>query len=155
MFDYTMDHLCSYTATLRQPFEVLGETPAGLRLNAYVTGGEVSGPRLRGRLLPVGGDWLTVRRDGVGILDVRATIETHDGALIYVEYQGVLELGADGYQRMLSGTPPLQAPIQAAPRLLTAHADYLWVNRLQCLNVGMADFATSSVSYDVYAVRSR
>jgi hypothetical protein len=29
------------------------------------------------------------------------------------------------------------------------------VNRLQCLNVGMADFATSSVSYDMYAVRSR
>jgi hypothetical protein len=155
MFDYTMDHLCSYTATLGQPFEVLGETPAGLRLNAYVTGGEVSGARLRGRLLPVGGDWLTVRRDGVGLLDVRATIETHDGALISVEYTGVLELGADGYQQMLSGTPPLHALIQAAPRLLTAHADYLWVNRLQCLNVGMADFATSSVSYDMYAVRSR
>jgi len=155
MFKYTMEHICSYTVTLAQPFEMIGETPVGLRLNAYVTGGEVTGPRLRGRLLSVGGDWLTVRPDGVGVLDVRATIETHDGALIYVTYNGVLEFGADGYQRMLGGNPPLRAPIQAAPRFLTSHPDYLWLNRLQCLNVGMADLATSTVSYDTYAVHSR
>jgi len=35
-----------------------------------------------GKLRPVGGDWLTIRKHGVAILDVRATIETHDGALI-------------------------------------------------------------------------
>lgn len=153
MFDYKLEHLCSYTATLSQPFEVIGETSAGLRINAYVSGGDVTGPRLKGRLLPVGGDWLTVCRDGVGMLDVRATIQTHDEALIYLEYKGVLEFGADGYARMLAGDPPARATIQAAPRLLSAHPDYQWVNRLQCINVGMADFASSSVSYDMYAVR--
>jgi hypothetical protein len=155
LFDYTMEHLCSYSATLAQPFEVIGETPMGLRLNAYVTGGEISGPRLRGRMLPVGGDWLTVRPDGVGALDVRATMETHDGALVYVQYLGIMDLGADGYARMLRGEPPARAPIQAAPRFLTSHPDYLWLNRLQCLSVGMADMATSSVHYDTYAVHSR
>jgi hypothetical protein len=155
MFSYTMEHICSYTVTLAQPFEMIGETPAGLRLNAYVTGGEVTGPRLRGRVLPVGGDWLTVRPDGIGLLNVRATLETHDGALIYTEYKGVLEFGADGYQRLLNGNPPARATIQAAPLFLTSHPDYLWLNRLQCLNLGMADFATSSVSYDTYAVHSR
>jgi hypothetical protein len=155
MFDYNLEHICSYNATLRQPLEVIGETPVGLRVNAYVSGGEISGPCLRGRVLPVGADWLTIRPDGVGVLDVRATIETSDGALVYVEYMGVVDLGPDGYQRMLTGNPPARAAIQVAPRFLTSHPDYLWLNRLQCLNVGMADFATSSVSYDTYAVRSR
>ena len=155
MFDYNLEHICSYNATLRQPLEVIGETPVGLRVNAYISGGEIWGPRLRGRVLPVGADWLTIRRDGVGVLDVRATIETIDGALVYVEYMGVMDLGPDGYQRMLTGNPPARAAIQVAPRFLTSHPDFLWLNRLQCLNVGMADFATSSVSYDTYAVRSR
>jgi hypothetical protein len=155
MFNHTLEHIFSYTATLGQPFEAIGETPLGLRLNAYVTGGEVSGPRLRGRVLPVGGDWLTVRPDGVGVLNVRATMESHDGALVYIEYMGVMELGADGYQRVLRGDLPARVPIQAAPRFLTAHPAYLWLNRLQCLNVGMFDAATSSVSYDTYALHSR
>ena len=155
MFAYDLEHLCSYSAGLRQPFEVIGETPAGLRMNAYISGGEISGPRLRGRVLPVGGDWLTVRPDGVGVLNVRASAETHDGALLYIEYVGVMDLGPDGYQRMLRGEPPPKIAIQAAPRWLTAHPSYLWLNRLQCVNVGMFDAATSSVSYDVYAVHSR
>ena len=142
MFDYNLEHICSYNATLRQPLEAIGETPMGLRLNAYISGGEIWGPRLRGRVLPVGGDWLTIRADGVG-------------ALVYVEYMGVMDLGPDGYQRMLIGNPPARAAIQVAPRFLTSHSNYLWLNRLQCLNVGMADFATSSVSYDTYAVHSR
>lgn len=155
MFDCTLEHIVSYTATLRQPFEVIGATPAGLRINAYVTGGEATGPRLRGRVLPVGGDWLTVRPDGVALLDVRASLETHDGALIGLEYSGVMELGGDGYDRALRGELPNRAPIQAAPRFLTAHPAYLWLNRMQCASVGAADLGTSTVSYDIYAVRSK
>jgi hypothetical protein len=147
-----LEHICSYSATLHTPFEVIGPTPSGLRINAYVSGGEVTGPRLRGRILPVGADWLTVREDGIGVLDVRATLETHDGALIYLEYGGVLDLGADGLQRMLSGNPPARAPIRAAPRMLTAHPDYLWLNRLQLVNIGEADFTAATVYYDVYAL---
>ena len=136
MFDHTLEHICSYSATLRQPLDVIGETPVGLRVNAYISGGEIWGPRLLGRVLPVGADWLTIRPDGVGALDVRTTIETSDGTLVYVEYMGVMDLGPDGYLRRLTSNPR-------------------WLNRLQCLNVGMTDFATSSVSYDTHAVRSR
>jgi Protein of unknown function (DUF3237) len=46
-----------------------------IQLNFYVTAGEVSGPKMRGRLRTVGGDWLLLRPDGVGLLDVRATME--------------------------------------------------------------------------------
>lgn len=152
MFKYNMEHLCSYSATLKSPFEVIGPTPEGLRLNGYVTGGEVSGPRINGKVLPVGGDWLTVRPDGVGILNVRATLETDDGALIYMSYQGVGDLGENGYQDFLDGKPAGKFPLHVAPRMLTAHPDYLWVNRLQCVNIGEADLENFRVAYDLYAL---
>jgi hypothetical protein len=81
MIEYRLEHVMSYTAKLTEP-EVIGPVPEGIRLNIYVTGGEISGPRLSGKLRPVGADWLTIRRDWIGILDVRATMETTEGALI-------------------------------------------------------------------------
>jgi hypothetical protein len=84
---------------------VIGPVPEGIRVNVYATGGEVQGPELHGKLRPVGGDWLLERQDGIGMLDVRATIESHDGALIYITYTGVIDLGEDGYQQFLQGAP--------------------------------------------------
>jgi hypothetical protein len=154
MIEYRLEHLFSYSATLANPPEVIGPVPEGIRVNFYVTGGEVSGPKVRGKLRPVGGDWLTIRADGVGILDVRATIETHDGALIYVVYAGVVDMGEDGYQKFLRGEPlPSGLAIRTAPRCHTAHPDYKWLNRLQCVGVGQAVLERSEVRYDVYAVR--
>jgi hypothetical protein len=153
MFDYSMEHLFSYTATLDSNAEMIGPVPAGLRMNIYVTGGEVSGPRLQGKLRPVGADWLTIRTDGVCILDVRATIESHDGALIYVEYNGVADPGEDTYQRFLDGDPPEKLVIRAVPRVQTSHPDYLWLNRLQCVSIGEANMVDSVVSYDVYGLK--
>ena len=64
-----LEYICSYWATLTTP-EVIGPVAEGLRLNVYVTDGEVLGPQLRGRLRPVGGDWLLIRRR------VRRRVET-------------------------------------------------------------------------------
>ena len=153
MFDYTMEHVCSYTATLENPPEVIGPLAEGLRLNAYVTGGEVTGPKLQGKIRPVGADWLTIRTDGVGVLDVRATIETHDGALIYIAYKGVLDLGEDGHARFIAGELPKVLQLRTAPMLHCAHPDYAWVNRFQYVNIGEVNFETFTVAYDMYALR--
>ena len=102
----------------------------------------------------MGGDWLVIRTDGVGILDVRATIETRDeGALIYVTYTGVGDLGEDGYEKFLRGELSGSVPLRVVPRFLTSHPDYRWINRLQCLGIGEVDLDRLEVSYDVYAVR--
>jgi Protein of unknown function (DUF3237) len=85
MFEYSLEHIFSFTVNISEP-EVIGPVPEGLRINGYIAGGEVSGPRLSGKLRAVGGDWLTIRKDGVAIIDVRATIEVHDGALIGLSY---------------------------------------------------------------------
>lgn len=152
MLPYQLEHLCSYTAQLTPP-EVIGPLPEGIRINFYVTGGSVTGPRLKGILRAAGGDWLTLRSDGVGAMDVRATMETPEGALIHVAYTGVAELGEDGYARFLAGDPPPTFSLRTAPRLSSAHPDYLWLNRLQCVGIGQADLARLEVRYDVYALR--
>lgn len=108
---------------------------------------------MRGRLRTVGGDWLLLRTDGVGLLDVRATMELDDGALIYTTYGGVVDLGADGYGQFLKGVLPPRLNLRIAPRYHTGHPDYLWLNRLQCVGVGVFDVPQSKVSYDIYAMR--
>ena len=152
MIDYNLEHLFSYTVILDEP-EVIGPVPEGIRVNFHFTGGEVTGPKVYGKLRPVGADWLTIRTDGVGILEVRATIETQDEALIYSSYTGVGDLGEDGYDKFLQGELPPIVPVRVVPRCLTAHPDYQWLNRLQCLGIGEIDVANLKVGYDLYAVR--
>ena len=147
-----LEHLFSYWATVTPP-EVIGPLAEGIRVNVYVTAGEIHGPKLRGRFRPVGGDWLSIRPDGVGLLDVRGTIETEDGALIYTTYGGVAELGPDGYANFLAGTPPPTVQLRIVPRYFTGHPDYLWLNRLQCVGTGEVDMQQMRVTYDIYAMR--
>ena len=71
------------------PAQELGEAPHGRRRIIPITGGRISGERVSGRVLPGGADWQVVRADGVAELDARYTIETADGALIYVSNRGV------------------------------------------------------------------
>lgn len=152
MFSYHLEHLFSFTASLSPP-EAIGPIAEGIRANYYVTGGKVKGPKVNGKVLPVGGDWLTIRTDGVGILDVRATIETDDGALIYTAYSGVSDLGKDGYQKVLQQEAPPVIDLHSAPRYYTAHPEYQWLNRVQCVGVGQVDMTKSEVAFDIYAIR--
>ena len=71
------------------PPQKLYTVPHGIRSIVPVTGGDFDGPRLRGQILPGGGDWLLQRSDGVLELDLRITLETDDHALIYMTFQGL------------------------------------------------------------------
>jgi Protein of unknown function (DUF3237) len=153
MIDYTLEHLFSYTGTLAAAPEVIGPVPEGLRVNFYSTGGDIVGPAVRGCVRPVGGDWMTVRRDGVGVLDVRTTFETDDGALILVTYGGVADLGPDGYDRFLRGDLPATVPLRISPKFGTSHPAYEWLNRMHCVGVGEYRAAANAACYDVYAVK--
>ena len=54
----------------------LGANPQGNRRIAYIKGGTIEGPKLKGEILPGGGDWVLVRPDGARRLDVRTTVRT-------------------------------------------------------------------------------
>ena len=153
-FEYEMEYVTSYIATLSEP-EVIGPVAEGLRLNVYVTGGTVDGPKMKGKILPVGADWLTIRTDGVGVLDVRATVLTDDGALVYIYYKGVMDLGPDGYKNFLEGAPPPPEGIvlRTNPWFQTVHPDYLWMTRGLFVEVGKAYLDRGEVCYDIYHVK--
>ena len=70
------------------PAQEVGIGPLGRRRIIAITGGRFVGERLSGRVLPGGADWQVIRADGVAELDARYTLETAEGALIYVRNRG-------------------------------------------------------------------
>lgn len=152
MLKYQLDHVLSYTGTLATPPEMIGTAQDGTRVNFYATGGEVKGPRLKGKLRPVGGDWITLRPDGIALLDVRTTLETDDGALILLTYTGSIDFGPDGHDKFVRGEMPPVVRLRTSPRFLTTHPNYTWMNRLHCVGIGEYDPAKNAASYDVYSL---
>ena len=76
-------------ATLAQPLD-LGETAQGHRRIVSLTGGTFTGPELNGKLLPgASADWQIVLPDGTALGDIRYTLETDGGDLLYVQSRGV------------------------------------------------------------------
>jgi len=66
----------------------IGDGPLGRRILFGAAGGTFEGLRLRGEVVPGGGDWALFRADGAMSLDVRLTLRTHDGALVHMTYGG-------------------------------------------------------------------
>ncbi len=130
---------------------VIGSTPEGDRIVVYVTGGKFEGPRIRGRVLPGGGDWLLVRPDGVGVVDVRLVLETDDVERIYMVYRGIVKIPPGG----LRGAEP--AKIYTAPTFAAStKGKYAWLNGLQAVAEGdpvrRPDHSLAAVRYRVHEV---
>ncbi len=123
--------------TLAAPRE-LGETPRGRRRIIEITGGSFSGPRLYGKVLPGGADWQIVRADSVACLDARYTLETADGALIYVENRGYRHGPREIIERLGRGedVDPALYYMRTTPWFETSDARYAWLNRIVCVGTG-------------------
>lgn len=146
-------HLCSYRAEFTEPQQMVGRGHFGTRMIAALTGGDVQGERLSGRVMPSGGDWATIDERGVLRLDARVTFETHDDALIYVSYRGVLrpmDKVRDYSRRGGPQTPEEHAQVyfRTAPIFETGHPDYQWLNDI--VTVGIGASVGGAVEYDVY-----
>lgn len=122
---------------------MLPDTPQGTRIIFEVVEGRVDGERLRGTAVGSGADWLLLAADGTAQLDVRFTLETHDGALVYVQYNG----RSDASQG--AGTKPLYV----APRFETGDTRYSWLNVVQAIGKGTFDPNTAEVTYEWYEVQ--
>jgi len=135
------------------PAQEIGDGPLGRRRIIPITGGEVSGARLSGRVLPGGADWQIVRPDGVAYLDARYTIETHDGALVYVRNRGYRHGPPDVVARLAAGEPvdPARYYMRTTPWFETGDARYAWLNRTVC--VGSGERLAAAVRIDFYAVK--
>jgi hypothetical protein len=152
-YRWTSEFLGAFTAQLAKVPESFGPAPDGLHVTFYIASGEICGPRINAKIRGEGGDWMLVRRDGVGVADVRITYETDDGALLLSRYYGIFDLGPDGYERALRKDYDPVPPLVVAPQFITSHPKWLWVNRLQCIGVGGVTMADLLVRFDLYAIR--
>ena len=84
-----LEFLFEARVKLHMPPMNVGQMSDGARVIYLVKEGVFEGPNLKGRVVAdSGADWIRIRPDGVGLLDVRFCLETHDNALIYVHWQG-------------------------------------------------------------------
>jgi len=141
-----------YETTMEAEVSDLGVTPLGHRRIVHVTGGTFEGPRMRGTVLAGGGDWVLEGRDGTRALDVRITLRTDDGGLIYAHYPGRFHGSPDVLPRIArgEGVSPSEYYFRTAPLFETSSEQYAWLNRLLAVGVGRRD--TRTVSYKVFAV---
>jgi hypothetical protein len=115
-------------ASLAPPLD-LGAGPIGTRMYYEVTGGEIVGERLQGKLLG-GGEWALIGPDGFLRVDVRLQAETHDGAYLYIQYVGLLELNEAVGIALASGagTDYRDQRFFTNPRIETGDSRYAWAN---------------------------
>lgn len=148
-------YLCSYRADFSEPQQMVGRAHFGRRMIAALTGGDVEGDRLSGRVLPGGGDWATIDTKGTLRLDARLTMETHDGAMIYVSYRGVLRPMSVVNELALKGAPKTDEDkarvyFRTAPIFETGDDRYAWLNGI--VTVGIGEALGGAVRYDVFEV---
>ena len=146
-----LEQLMVFRADLKEPVAV-GAGPYGDRQIHDVTGGPFEGSRLKGKVLSSGGDWLLMGSDGVGRLDVRATLETDDGARIYVQYYGVIVMNEKIVQALAGGgeTQFGDTHFVTQPRFETGDERYAWLNSVMAVAEGRA--LPNAVEYRVYEV---
>ena len=132
--------LTTFIVELADPV-VLANTPAGTRVIVEMKDFHIDGERLRGRMRGrAAADWLTIGPDATGTIDVRATMETDDGAVVYVSYQGRRDFSQG-----------MDAPIYTAPKFETGDERYAWLNRVQAIAKGTV--SGSTLTYEVYELR--
>lgn len=135
----------------------VGPTPNGNRVIFFIKGGTFEGPHLRGRVVPdAGGDWIRIRPDGTGELDVRFCLETHDNALIYVHWQGRTWSAPEDAEYAFD-VEKLDDPagawryyFRAAPFFETSDPRYAWLNNI--VSVTKSRTGDGGPIHRVYAV---
>lgn len=148
----------TYVATVSVDFgeiQFLGDTPEGMRVNFNVREGTVEGEGVRAQVTEGSSDQMIVRRDGMGLVRIRAAFATQDGAVLDVDSGGYVDFGADGYQRALAHHLPDRCPIVVSPLIFTRHPKYSWLNRVQCVGVGLTHLDVAKASYDIYSAMPR
>ncbi len=134
-------HFATMKAQLGTDQFFIPNGPLGPRVIAEVDDVTIEGDRLKAAMVgKSAADWLTLGPDGTyGCLDVRVTLQTHDGALIYCTYGGRIDLKTS---RAVS-----------APTFQCGDERYDWLNRIQAIGDGTNDQQTRILTYELYEVR--
>ena len=150
----TTSILTEYLMTLRgslEPAQVIDSS----RVAVNVPGGTVDEPRIKGKILPPAGDWGYILPSGVFRLDVRATIQTDDGEIIYVTYNGVWQATKEVTDKFNNGETITSADCYffSAPTFQTKSEKYGWLNAVQAVGKMVELKRGDHITYDLFIVK--
>ena len=147
-----LEHAFDYQVRLAEPV-IIGAGGLGTRVFYEVLEGEVQGPKLSGTVLTGGGDWALIGSDGWVRLDVRGQVRTHDDALLYIEYAGLLELNEAVQKAVASGgdTAFDDQYFRITPRIETGDERYAWMTHSAFVGRGRTT-SGPGVAYEVFRV---
>jgi hypothetical protein len=138
------------------PMLQFGKTPRGRRGVGFVKSGSFEGPFMRGEVLG-GADHLLVLADSAAIPDVRLALRTHDGALIQMEYKGVIRAPRAVMAKFAEpeSVDPSEYYFRVAVWFETADERYAALNQAVCIGYGFPvrmKSGNTGVRYDVYKI---
>ncbi len=150
--DLRSDFLFDIDIEVAEP-NIVGNTRNGDRAIYQVTGGRFDGPELKGRVVN-GADWALKRTDGNFDLDVRLTLETDQGAILYMFYTGILTALPDVFANLEQGGTVTddQYYMRTTPRFEASDERLSWLNTT--VFVGVGRITEMGVNYKVYATRA-
>lgn len=138
------------------PPQVIGPASNGNRLIFPYKGGVVKGDKITGKILGGGGDWGLVLDSNTFKPDVRATIETADGAQILVTYTGYSYASVKNVAMITAGKGSELSPadyyFRTSVSFETSAPKYAWLNHT--IGVGVGRFLTGGkISCRIYAIK--
>jgi hypothetical protein len=139
-------------AELGEPLD-LGDVVQGRRRIVPLTGGTFTGPDMHGKLLPgASADWQIVLPDGTALGDVRCTLETDAGNLLYVQSHGVRHGSAEVLARLGRGeeVDAGEYTFRTATTIETSAPALDWLNNGVFVSVGGRQ--PGGVIYETYLV---
>ena len=139
-------------ATVASPVD-LGDVAQGRRRIVALTGGTFTGPDLEGTLVPgASADWQIVRPDGTALGDIRYTLQTSGGDVLYVQSRSVRHGSAEVLDRLGRGedVDPSEYTFRTSTQIETAAAALDWLNKGVFISVGGRQ--PGGVVYETYLV---
>ena len=133
-------------------FTTAGDIGSGVRRIIPITGGEVRGDNINGKVCPFGADFQIIRPNELIELEAKYAFETDDGAVVYVENKGLRFGPVDLLQKLKRGEPvdPELIYFRTVPKFETGHEKYRWL--MQHLFIGSAARYADRVVIDVHQV---
>ncbi len=134
------DPIIHIEADLEAP-QMFGKTPYGERRVINIVGGTISGPKLKGKILPGGADWQIIRSDGVADIFAKYTFQIEGGGLVLVTSAGLRHGPPDVIAKLAQGEPVSRDLyyFRTCVRFETADPEADWLNRVLAIAVGARD----------------
>src|SRR6195256_5637885 len=129
-----------------------GEIGSGVRRIIPITGGEVKGEGINGKVCPFGADFQIIRPNELIELEAKYAFETDDGGVVYVENRGIRFGPVELLQRLKRGEPvdPSLIYCRTVPKFETGAEKYRWL--MENVFVGSAARHADRAVIDVHQV---